>query len=102
MAASVACHHSRTENDGPDAAPESAGSAIGVAECDDYLSKYQRCVAAHVPADQKKAFEQSLERTRASWKALAANPGARPGLPQACHLALETVQTTMQSYACAW
>jgi hypothetical protein len=73
-----------------------------VPECDDYLSKYRRCIDEKVPADRKKSFEDALERTRTSWRTLAANPGARPELAQACSLALQTVQTTLKQYACLW
>jgi hypothetical protein len=99
MIATIACHRSRSE----EAAEGGAQPAsIGVAECDDYLSKYQRCVAERVPGDKKKAFEDALARTRTSWQALAGNPGARPGLPQACSLALQTARTTLKQYSCSW
>jgi hypothetical protein len=55
-----------------------------------------------VPDDRKQAMQDALERTRATWKTLAANPGARPGLPQACSLARQTAQTTLKQYACSW
>ena len=75
---------------------------VGIPECDDYLAKYARCIADKVPSDQRKAFEDALQRTRATWKTLAANSGARPGLPQACSLARQTAQTTLKQYACVW
>jgi hypothetical protein len=65
------------------------------------VNKLEQCIA-HVPPDRKKPLEENLERTRAAWKALAANPGARPGLPQSCTLALETARTTMKQFDCAW
>jgi hypothetical protein len=97
--AAASCHRSH-DGEGKDGGGVQAD--IGVAECDDYLAKYQRCIADKVPSDRKQVFEDALGRTRASWKTLAANPGARPGLPQACSLARQTVQTTLKQYACAW
>jgi hypothetical protein len=94
------CHRSQSESSDGGAAPSSQG--VGVPECDDYLSKYERCIADKVPSDHKKAFGDALDRTRTAWKTLAANPGARPGLPQACSLALQTAQTTLKQYACTW
>jgi hypothetical protein len=79
----------------------SASAAVGVPECDNYIGKLEECIA-HVPADRKKALEDSLERTRATWRTLASNPGARPGLPQSCTLALQTARTTMKQFDCAW
>lgn len=75
---------------------------VGVAACDDYLAKYEGCVAKRVPSQNRSAFEEHLRRTRAAWKAMAQNPGARPGLSQACELALETARSTMAEYRCDW
>ena len=99
FAASIACHRAgdSTAEDGGTAA-----NAVGIAECDEYLAKYARCIADKAPADRRQTLEDSLERTRATWKALAANPGARPGLPQACGLARQTAQSTLKAYACSW
>jgi len=99
MAAACACHHS-----GDSASKDAGASAyeVGVEECDEYLTKYQRCIDAKVPSDRKKAMQDALARTRSTWKTLADNPGARPGLPQACSLAQQTAQTTLKEYACAW
>jgi hypothetical protein len=99
MAASVGCHRATgaDESDGGVASAE-----IGIPECDDYVSTYQRCVEDKVPSERREAMKEALVRTRATWKSLAANPGARPGLPQACALARQTAQTTMKQYGCAW
>lgn len=75
---------------------------IGVTECDDYLAKYEKCVAKRVPSENKKAFEENLARTRGAWTAMAQNAGARPGLGQACSLALDTARSTMAEYRCDW
>jgi hypothetical protein len=100
------CHRSGdagTARDGAAGVGAAAASGdVGVPACDDYLAKYAQCVSSHVPAEKKKNFEDNLARTRSAWKALAANPGARPGLVQACDLALETARTSMQQYACTW
>lgn len=93
------CHRSRSEDAGEAGA---AQGEIGVPECDDYLSRYRRCIADKVPSDRRQSFEDGLSRTRESWKRLADNPGARPGLPQACSLARQTAQTTLKQYACSW
>jgi hypothetical protein len=84
-----------------DAGSAATASAVGVPECDDYLTKFQQCVAK-APADRKQALEQNLERTRTAWKGLAANPGAKPGLPQTCTLALQTARTTLKQLDCSW
>jgi hypothetical protein len=99
-----ACHPSN-RSEAREAGASSSSPApgeIGVPECDDFLAKYERCIESKVPVERQKAYEDALARTRDTWKGLAANPGARPGLPQACRLVLATVQTTMKSYMCTW
>jgi hypothetical protein len=94
---------SRSKDHGsPDASAAAGPDAVGIADCDDYLAKYSRCVDDQVPQERRTAFEENTKRTRATWKAMAANPGARPGLGQACRLALDTARTTMQQYHCTW
>jgi hypothetical protein len=80
----------------------SSSDDVGVAECDDYLWKYGRCVGGKIPSDQRKTYEDSLARMRIAWKTMAADPGARPGLSQACSLALDTARTSMGQYNCEW
>jgi hypothetical protein len=93
----AACRRSSGADGGVD-----ASDAVGVAECDQYLADYESCIAAHVPDDRKKALTEQLARNRAAWRSMAADPGARPGLPQACLLARETGRTATRGYGCTW
>jgi hypothetical protein len=77
-------------------------NSVGIHECDDYLLKYSRCVEAKVPAEQRKVHADSVSRMRAAWKAMASEPGVRPGLGQSCSLALETARSSMEQYGCQW
>src|SRR6266536_3471706 len=80
----------------------SGKKATGIDACDSYLAKYEHCVGSKVPKGSRKAYEDNLASTRAAWTAMANNPGARPGLGQACETALERARTTMEPYHCAW
>jgi hypothetical protein len=100
LATQPACHGTNGAN-GNDAGASSP-TGLGIAECDDFLSKYARCIADKAPPERKQVLQEGLERTRSTWSSLATNPGARPGLPQACSLALETAKITMKPYACSW
>jgi hypothetical protein len=80
----------------------SSVEAIGVPECDEYLTKYDKCVKDKVPAVARGQFEQSAKQMRDSWKQLADNPATKPGLAQGCKQALETAKTAMGSYGCEW
>lgn len=79
-----------------------ASNAVGVVECDEFLADYERCVSGHVPDDRKKAVGEQIARNRAAWRAMAADPGARPGLPQACRLARENAHVSTRAFGCSW
>jgi hypothetical protein len=98
LVAASACSKSKdANNDDRDAA-----NAVGVPECDKLLEEYERCVTAHAPEAQKKPLLDQLARNRAAWRSMARDPGARPGLPQACVLARDTARTTTKAFGCAW
>jgi hypothetical protein len=76
--------------------------AIGVPECDEYLTKYEKCVKDKVPEAARGQMETAMKQTRDSWKKLAENPATKAGLAQGCKQALETAKTSMGAYGCTW
>ena len=40
----------------------------GIAECDDYLDRYEACLATHVPQEARDALRIALQQTRATWR----------------------------------
>ena len=85
--------------------PSSSGSstgAIGVAECDEYVTKYETCVSENAPAASRAQLKQNVQAMRSSWKQAAANPAAAAGLAQGCKQALATAKTALGSYGCEW
>jgi hypothetical protein len=79
-----------------------SGDKVGVAECDDFLAKYEACVSGKVPAAAQAAFKSSLDTWRNSWKELAKTPQGKAGLAQACKSASEQAKTSLNSYGCSW
>ena len=79
-----------------------SADAVGVPECDEYLTKYEKCIKDKVPAAARPSLETSMKQTRDSWKSLAANPTTKAGLAQGCKQALETAKTAMGAYGCTW
>lgn len=79
-----------------------AGGDVGVAECDDFLKKYETCVSGKVPAAAQATFKTSLETWRSSWKQLASTAQGKAGLAQACKAAADQAKTSLSSYGCAW
>jgi hypothetical protein len=80
----------------------SSGGDIGVAECDDFLKKYEACVSGKVPAAAQATFKTSLEQWRNSWKQLASTPQGKAGLAQACKAAADQAKSSLGSYGCTW
>jgi hypothetical protein len=76
--------------------------SIGVAECDDYVTKFDDCVSKKVPADARTALRESAAQMRTSWQEAARNPAVRSGLAHGCSRALEAAKQTMVAYNCSW
>ena len=83
-------------------APAGGAADIGIAECDEFLEKYEACVNDHVPAATKAQFQMSMDQWRKTWKSIAAQPAARPSLVQACQQALDTTRQATTAYGCKW
>src|SRR2546423_6209524 len=79
------------------ASAPSSGEKIGIAECDEYIAKYEACTSK-VPEAGRAAYKSALDQTRASWKKLADNPTTRASLAAACKQATETANATWKMY----
>jgi len=85
------------------AAPVPAAAAeFGVAECDDYMTKYLACVDSKVPEAARAALRQSLDQTKAQWKQAASTPEGKSGLAMACKQMTETARVSMTAYGCSF
>lgn len=80
----------------------STGNKIGVAECDEYLDKYEVCISSKVPEAARAQLKSSLETTRKSWKDIASTPEGKNGMAMTCKQALESAKQTMSAYGCTW
>ena len=78
------------------------GGAIGVAECDEYLTKYEACIAEHVPDAARGTVRQQLDTARDRWKQAASSAAGRAGLAAGCKAALDTARASMQTYGCTF
>jgi hypothetical protein len=75
---------------------------IGVAECDEYVNKYEKCVTENAPVASRAQLKQNVDAMRSSWQQAAAKPAAAAGLAQGCKQALATAKTALASYGCNW
>lgn len=100
-AALPACKKEASSDSAPVAAA-SAALSVGIAECDEYLTKYERCVSEKVPEASRAQPRRSVEMMRAGWQQAALNAATKASTAQTCKQALETAKTTMAAYGCAW
>lgn len=76
---------------------------VGVAECDDYITKYSACINSKVTDEAtKKQFNDSIKQMITTWKQAASTDAGKQALATSCKQALETAKTSMASYGCTW
>ena len=76
----------------------------GVAECDEYIKKYEACltkIAAKAPQVET-TMKQAFEAQRKSFQASASNPQAKATLSTTCKQAMDTAKASTSAYACDW
>ena len=79
-----------------------SGDKIGVAECDEFIQKYEACINSKVPENARSMVKANLDTMRNAWKKAAETPQGKAGLAQGCKQALDQAKTTMGSYGCSW
>jgi hypothetical protein len=79
-----------------------SGEKIGIAECDDFLAKYDECVTKNVPEAQRAQHEKMLKDWRDSWRKAAENPMTKGTLAMLCKQASESAKSSMKSYNCTF
>ena len=80
----------------------SSGEKVGIADCDDFIAKYEACVTGKVPEAARAQYKAGVEQWRTSWRQLAANPQTKATLAGVCKQAAESARTTMKAYNCTW
>ena len=105
-AAMLACggaENTNTANSGAaNSGATASGDKIGVAECDEFIQKYEACINSKVPETARSMVKANLDSMRNAWKQAAATPQGKAGLATGCKQALEQAKTTMGSYGCSW
>jgi hypothetical protein len=80
----------------------SSGDKIGVAECDDFIAKYDACVSSKVPEMAREQYKSAIKQWRDSWKKLAENPQTKGTLAAACKQAREQQESALKMYGCTF
>ena len=89
-----------TANTNTSSAP--SADKIGVAECDEYIAKYEACISSKVPANMRATYQSAFDTARKAWRDAAATPAGKAGLAQACKMAHDTAKQSLGSYGCSW
>ena len=90
---------STTTTTSPATTTPASGDKVGVAECDEYLEKYEACLSK-VPEAGRASYQAAFAQVRKSWRDLAANPQTKASLAQACKMATDQAKTSMKTYGC--
>ena len=85
-----------------DEAAAATGDKIGVAVCDDYLEKYEKCVSGKVPEAARAQMKTAMDATRTAWKKAAETDAGKQGLEKACQMALDVAKKNMAHFKCEW
>ncbi|MEO8276598.1 MAG: hypothetical protein ABI639_10275 [Thermoanaerobaculia bacterium] len=83
-------------------APAATAGEIGVAACDEYLNKWESCLATKVTGDAREQVKVALDASRDAWKRAAATPEGKAGLAAACQQATDVAKMQVSAYGCTW
>ncbi|HZB45732.1 MAG TPA: hypothetical protein VE360_10830, partial [Pyrinomonadaceae bacterium] len=89
-----------TTNTANTASTTTTAAVTGVAECDEYISKYEACVKDKVPANMRAQMQTTLDASRNAWKTAASTPQGKATLAKTCTDALAAAKQAMGSYGC--
>ena len=76
----------------------------GVAECDEYIRKYEACltkIAAKAPQVEK-TMKDAFDAQRKGFQTAASNPQTKSTLSSTCKQAMETAKASTSAYSCDW
>jgi hypothetical protein len=94
----LACKKDKEEGAaGASSAASGGGGDIGVPECDEYITKMEKCLAK-MPGGGA-AAKPGFDAMRSGWKQTAAGPG-KSALAAGCKTALDTAKTSYASMGC--
>jgi hypothetical protein len=95
----IATNSTPATSNTPPATTAASGDKVGVAECDDYLTRMEACLSK-LPAAAKAQYESAFEQTRKQWREAAANPQTKAALAQGCKAATDAAKASMKSFNC--
>jgi hypothetical protein len=82
-------------------APLPADGKIGVAECDEYIEKYRKCIMERMPDKAQGYMNEAIEQSAKAWRDAAAGP-SKDGVAAVCKVALDAAKQATTSLGCQW
>ena len=73
---------------------------IGIPECDEFVAKYEACIAEHVPDAKKKEYQENIDVWRSIWRDMAAKSNDKATLAAACKRKVEQAREALKSFNC--
>jgi hypothetical protein len=84
------------------AASGAQAQTIGVAVCDEFVTKYEACVGSKVPAAQRSAFKGMIDQMKGVWAEAAKDEGSKGDLEAMCKQTAEQANASLKSHGCAF
>jgi hypothetical protein len=75
---------------------------VGIKACDEFIAKYEACVADKIPAASQTEFKNALTQWRTEWKQLASDPNNSLILTGVCNQIQEQSKAAFTPYGCAF
>ena len=76
--------------------------AIGVAACDDYVTRYRACIERNLWEGDRAAHMGALIAQATAWTAAKADPKLAPALAGECAAALVAARAATRVFGCVW
>ncbi len=76
-------------------------TSIGIAPCDEYITKLRRCIADKVPEALHASMSEALTQSVTAWQATVASAG-RSAIEATCQATLDAARRSMATYGCEW
>ncbi len=78
----------------------SSSEKIGIADCDDFIAKYDACVSNKVPETARAQYKSAIAQWREGWKKAAENPATKATLAAQCKQIAEQQKNALKMYGC--
>jgi hypothetical protein len=79
------------------------GDKIGIAECDEYIEKYTKCIEGKMPEAGRGPAKDAMKQLVDGWKqAASAGGAAKDALATGCKQALDAAKQATQAMGCEW